>query len=98
MVMGLMCSYYMRQFVTLDSRTDDKKNEYDLKILGISFLTSLTQVILCSDNNARRVESKALKKWSMKYVCMVRSGFLPDESNINAKRVGFNPHFFQQQG
>ena len=69
-----------------------------VKILGISFVTSLTQVILCSDNNASRVESKALKKWSMKYVCMVRSGFLPDESNINAKRVGFNPHFFQQQG
>ena len=33
----------------------------------------------------------------MKYVCMVRSSFLPDESNINAKRVCFNPRFFNNR-
>ena len=33
----------------------------------------------------------------MKYVCMVRSSFLPDESNINAKGVCFNPRFFNNR-
>ena len=33
----------------------------------------------------------------MKYVCMARSGFLP-EFNINAKHVYFNPRFFPTTG
>ena len=33
----------------------------------------------------------------MKYVCMARSGFLP-EFNINAKSVYFNPRFFPTTG
>ena len=39
----------------------------------------------------------AWKKWPMKYVCMVRSAFLP-EFNINAKSVYFNPRFFPTTG